>query len=259
MWKKPKSSRKLLILALLALALATLACQTLIPGAAPGKENLPPAPTRPATAPNAPADKPTDKPAQPLPPTQDAASKPPANPAHGGTDSLPDVIKKALEAQIKVGKFRVTMEVDSAGKKSRIITEVILPDRFHMVNPGGIETIIITDKAYMKTGETWQLMPGGNINFTGLIDSYKNLPLDFTDVKLIGEEKIKDTPTRVYGYTSTLKMGNTTFNSETKLWVRISDGLPIQQEVTNEANGVKAHNLMTIDYDPNLKIEAPIP
>ena len=77
----------------------------------------------------------------------------------------------------------------------------------------------------------------------------------------VGNETVNGQETVVYSYdmdmnkSSSMKMD---MKSAVKIWVRTSDGLPIKQEVSGEAMGVKSVSTQEIEYDPSIKIEPPV-
>ncbi len=77
------------------------------------------------------------------------------------------------------------------------------------------------------------------------------------DVKQVGTEDLNGQKTRVYEYLTEGTMMGVESKSTTRMWVRESDGLPLKQINDGEAAGVKSLTTQTVEYDPNIKVEAP--
>ena len=110
----------------------------------------------------------------------------------------------------------------------------------------------------MNTKGKWALNPAMSALVRPLLDEFRNIPTDVTDVHLVGPDDVNGVTTVVIGYTVTTTVAGTVAKSTTEAWLRVSDGLPVKQEIDSDVAGVKSHTSQTIDYDSSLTIDAPI-
>jgi hypothetical protein len=185
--------------------------------------------------------------------------------ACGGGSKLPDdpraAVVQALKTQMKTTPFRVTMDMEYDGKQSKNIIEFVSPTRLHM-NMGETDIILVDDKGYRKEDGKWIVddMMGSiassmsNMFNADIVDSMAGM---MKEVKQVGTEDLNGQKVRVYEYTSEGSMMGIDSKSTTRIWVRESDGLPLKQINDGEAAGVRSITTQTIEYDPNIKVEAP--
>ena len=157
------------------------------------------------------------------------------------------------------------------GHATTSVREFVAPDRTHIIGDGR-EVIIIGKTTYIKNGGEWQnlgtqmsdmaektkqrvqqLSPAEKADATkGLTGDYKSL----------GDETLDGIPTAVYemhGAFDTKVQGVGSIVMVTKYWIAKSDGLFRKEESDGEEAGMKVKTTSTYEYDPNIKIEAPIP
>jgi hypothetical protein len=82
------------------------------------------------------------------------------------------------------------------------------------------------------------------------------------DYKSLGDEMLDGIPTAVYEMHSQLDTkveGVGSIVTITKFWIGKSDGLFHKEESNGEEAGMKVKTTRTYEYDPSIKIEAPIP
>jgi len=270
--------KRILIYALVlaSLILASAAC-----GATATPTVLPPIPTRaqsapvaaPTVLPTQPAAAPTVAPATATrpPATATAAPQPAATavPTKAPTASpLPagdprDAILKAMKTQMGGKSYRVRQTSESSSGKTQSIVEFVPPDRYHITTNVGTNTtemIIAGKKAYQKIGDKWLDFPVDVGSFIQALTSAasEEAGKGISDVKLVGPDVLDGVPTLVYTYNSKAKFGDIETSSSIKLWVAVSDGLPRKMIVEGEAMGIKSTTTQLIEYDPSIKIEAPI-
>jgi len=171
------------------------------------------------------------------------------------------VVIKAIKAQLTAGPSRTLTLVETSDSKTQLTSEMVLPDRLHIVMESDgkrvSETIIISDTMWTRTGDgAWNSSPGGAAMLSMMgekeIDATTN---SITDVKLVGPELLNGTPTWVYTFTS--DRADLGVTSQVKIWIGALTGLPLQQQVEGEVGGTKSKTTQTITYDPSIKIEAP--
>ena len=178
--------------------------------------------------------------------------------ATGGSDPRADVVE-ASKRFIALPSFRANMEgIGQSEIKSQVDYQA--PDRFHVKYLGGtgagMEMIFIGKDGYMKSGDKWTKMPGGD-NIPTLRDSFTEDGLkSLSDVKYEGNETVNGTATSAYTYKNVTPVGDFPFTS--KMWVRNDTGVPLKIFVEYTNN--QALKNMTINYDTDAKItiEPPI-
>ena len=184
----------------------------------------------------------------------------------GGGSKLPDdpreAVVQAMKAQLKATPFRVTMDIESEGDKTKQVFEFVSPERFHM-NMGDMEIILVDGKAYRKQDNSWvedEMMASIASGLTGMFSdtAIASMTGMIKDVKQSGSEDIDGQKTRVYEFTSEGTIMGIESKSSGRMWVRELDGLPVKQVVDGEAAGMKSITTQIIEYDPNIKIEAPV-
>jgi hypothetical protein len=121
--------------------------------------------------------------------------------------------------------------------------------------------VIISPTLYLKQGATWQKLPGAQAGMMlGMLtdaDSLQQLLNAFGElvsytVTPIGPEDVNGVPAMAYSSEFTLKDGST---SKGKAWIG-TDGLLIQDQIETSSGMVVT---TTYNFDPNIKVEAPIP
>lgn len=200
----------------------------------------------------------------------DTASATANTQASTNNTALPDdpmaAIAQALKNQQAAGPYRVKTTIDSAEGKMEMIAEVKLPDQLRMitnVSDQKMEMVFVGSKGWMKMGDTWSETPLKLGDMLGQMNvmSAEILTETSSNAAKVGNETVNGQETVIYSYdmdmnkSSSMKMD---MKSAVKIWVRTSDGLPIKQEVSGEAMGVKSVSTQEIEYDPSIKIEPPV-
>jgi hypothetical protein len=160
--------------------------------------------------------------------------------------------------------FRMRVEVGIGGGKpaAATITEFMAPDRTRTKSEGADWTIIVIGaKHYQKQNGKWveTKNPVQDINAEAQRQIMDGLTKGTFDIKLIGADVVAGAPTQVYQVNGTLTVNKITMKGTNKLWIRVIDGLLVKQESTAEGGGVTASTVQTYEYDPTIKIDAPIP
>jgi hypothetical protein len=139
--------------------------------------------------------------------------------------------------------------------------DVILPDRFDITterNGKTAEMLIVGDKSYTKVKDQWVDAPFDIGSMTasfakGLIKDTK-----ISNVKFVKSDKVNGQPANVYTFDSVYAAEGLTVESATTVWIDTTTGLPVKFEIESTAAGVQSHTEQLIQYDPNIKIEAPL-
>jgi outer membrane lipoprotein-sorting protein len=155
------------------------------------------------------------------------------------------------------GEGKTPMQIDLSYEK---------PDRFHMTSRQtsasgnvNVETIIIGQDMYMKTGERWQKMPGTLGKTVPQIRQFfdeKGLE-SLKDVTYVGEDTVEGRDAYVYSYRNELGKGMAAYPFTSKIWVRQADGLPAKIEVTYEGGDLKSLTIV-YDYERTVSIKPPV-
>ena len=244
---------KFRVLLLACLAIAAVGCSAV--ATKTDTSNPVPAPTEVPTSAPTQAPQPTKIPA----PTATTAPTATSAPAANTLGDPKSAILKGLAAQLKTKSFRISSTSVTNGKTSTHSVEYVGPDRYH-IKTDTFEVILIGDKLYTNTKGKWALNATMSALVKPMLDEFRNLPTDITDVHPVGPEVVNGVATVAIQYTATVTVAGTVVKSTTKSWLRVSDGLPVKQEIDSElgAGGVKSHISQTIDYDSTIKIDAPI-
>ena len=118
----------------------------------------------------------------------------------------------------------------------------------------------------MKQGEKWIKSPinmgemmSGLLNQQNIEEMLKEM--DVADLKFIGLDTVNGKPTWVYQHATSMKVGEQAIKSQGKSWLGITDKLVYKMESESDSlvnKGGKTKTTVLYDYDPNIKIEAPI-
>jgi outer membrane lipoprotein-sorting protein len=179
----------------------------------------------------------------------------------GATTAPSDPKAAVIEASrkfIALKSLTGKIEADAATPYKQQV-EYAAPDRYHVVyreNSGAeTETIMGGNDAWVKSGDSWNKMPG-NTNPTPTM----RLPFteeglkSISDVKFEGEESVNGMPALVYSYKQVTVVGN--FPKKQTIWVSKSSGLPIKSYVEYSSGPIKTLKT-TFDTDSPVKIELP--
>ncbi len=237
-----------------------------------------PAATAPATAaPSsrpvaaAPTQAPTPEPTATTPPTAEPTAAPTQPAALSGTTiDMNNPIFKAYFAVYNKFPRRARSEVFNPKTKqtTTVVIETDAKDRasFEIGGVGGtsgisMSMVIISPTMYLKQGATWQKLPGAQSGtMLGMLtnaDSLQQLLNAFGEltsytVTPVGPEDVNGVPAIAYSTEITLKDGTT---SKGKAWVG-ADGLLIRDSIETSQGTVVT---TTYEFDPSIKVEAPIP
>jgi hypothetical protein len=194
-------------------------------------------------------------------PTPGVATTEPAPTAPPAVSSSTAVtaIVNASKAQLAAKSWRVKSNIESNGVSILGTLDYAAPDRYHLTT-STIEMISIGSKSYMKQNGTWVETP---LNVTSLIGSLMNSALpqelqnNITGAKLIGPDTLNGKPMSVYQFNNTMTANNINIATTTKLWVGESDGLPYQEVIQGNLNGIKTTTTNLVEYDPKIQIQDP--
>jgi hypothetical protein len=276
---------KFLVLLIVATALA--ACgggtKSAVPAAAPTQPSAPAKaaaptavpvavnPTVPPKATEAPptvSAKPTETP-PPAPtavPTQPKPTEAPQAQAPTGQAGI-DLMLGAMRAQLAQKAFRMNLTTVDGGETTNMTIEYVAPDSFHSKMSTGTELIVVKGASYMKGADgKWQKSPIDmsaavkQILSADMIDELaKSITVD--KMKFLGPDLLDGKPMWVYQYDTTMDLAGTKISTAAKVWLGVLDKLPYKQEGESDSvahKGSKTKTSGTWEYDPNIKIEAPI-
>ncbi len=173
----------------------------------------------------------------------------------------------AMRAQLAQKAFRMSMTTEDGGKTTDMLIEYVAPGSFHSKMSTGTEIIVIPGASYIKRADgAWQKSPA---DMSGLIkqvlsaDAIEELAKSITvdQVKFLGPDLIDGKPMWIYQYDTTMDLTGQKISSKAKIWLGVMDKLPYKQEGESDSvvnKGGKTKTNSTWEYDPNIKIEAPI-
>lgn len=158
------------------------------------------------------------------------------------------------------------------GQTSTDVQEFVAPDRMHNIEEGGKEVIVIGQTMYVKEDGRWRNLGtqmsdmaekmkerARKMSAEERAEAMKGLTADY---KSLADEMLDGRPTAVYEMHSQMDThmpGVGPIVTITKYWVGKSDGLFRKEETDGEEAGMKIKTTQTYEYDPNIRIEAPIP
>jgi len=218
-----------------------------------------------------PTQAPTSEPTATTPATAEPTAVPAQTAALSGTQIDPNnPIFKAYFAVYNKFPRRTRAEVFDPKTKqtTTVLIETDAKDHLHlevngMAGTSGItmSMVIISPTMYLKQGATWQKLPGAQSGtMLGMLtdaDSLQQLLNAFGElasytVTPAGPEDVNGVPAMAYSSEFTLKDGTT---SKGKAWIGV-DGLLVRDSVETSQGTVVT---TTYEFDPNIKVEAPIP
>lgn len=252
---------------------AAASANTASPAAVP-----PPAETTTAPA-VAPTTAPTEVPVATVVATEVPTSAPAASPVEttGPTGDAIDVIANAMQSMMQQKGIRANMITDTGtGKTITNTIEMAIPNRVHMKTYNGSEIIILRGESgaqsqvFMKNQSgKWSQMPAqfadtmaqiANPFDSSWVDELRKSTTT-TPIMFAGIDMVDGKPAWVYDFTSTTKIGDgNSVSAATKLWVDVSNKLPLKLESVSDSlvkSAPKAKTTILYEYDPNIKIEPP--
>lgn len=244
-------------------------------GAAPSTSPASPATLAPAGSPTPGATRVSTSPPPGSTPLATAATAPAATPtvaarptATGASSTPPNAdpraaLLQALQRLQQGGPYRTRTMVTDTATGTTVSTsqaEIIPPDRYHIVEslPTRIEVIVIGAKAYSKDQSgNWG---AANPQMAGTLVQAQQVAqaAQIGAVQVTGPDTLNGVPVLVYTFTETANVGSAVVTSAVKLWVGLANGLPLQQQVDGDFQGVKSRTVQSIEYDPTIQINPPL-
>lgn len=193
-------------------------------------------------------------------------------------------LRNTASEKLKSRNYRVVMSSESYKSVNDSspyyftseITEYILPDRRHYIlerktelNTTREETISIGQRKYSRqNNEVWkELLPVGNNNGggSGSGSGFSGSPLNYEktiEYKYKGKETVKNQKADLYEVLTTTKYNSPNFRATTIMTERFwfdKDGMFLKTEIESKINNkVNSHTVREYEYDPKIKIEAPV-
>lgn len=203
-----------------------------------------------------------------------ATTIPPTAPAsnlqNAPTDAPPDVIRRAMLAQLQAPRERVTTKIMSAdGTVTEMLMEFIAPANFH-IRSDTMEMIAVEGKgAWKKEGDAWETAdPALAQAFTSARDPKAIQELMdlvvWGEAKFMGAEILNGKPVWLYAYPTVVKgLGSdgSDIHGANQLWVGALDGLPyklVSESDSALTAGGKDHIEQIHEYDAVFTIEPPM-
>jgi outer membrane lipoprotein-sorting protein len=197
-------------------------------------------------------------------PTNSANSGEVNAPANVATNAAPAMTRENPAADIEAmadkflaeKTFRAKMR-GTGDKEVKTDLEFVAPDRFRIKTGPGLETIVIGKDVYLSMNGSFEKLPGAmDGSIPDLRATFnKEGRKWFSDVKYVGEESVGGKPSLVYEYKN--KGEGNLGENDSKIWVGKDDGLPLKIESRYKRGNLKTM-VIEYEYDPNIKIEAPV-
>lgn len=185
-------------------------------------------------------------------------------PANVATNAAPAMTRENPAADIEAmadkflakKTFRAKMR-GTGDKEVKTDLEFVAPDRFRIKTGPGLETIVIGKDVYLSMNGSFEKLPGAmDGSIPDLRATFnKEGRKWFSDVKYVGEESVGGKPSLVYEYKN--KGEGNLGENDSKIWVGKDDGLPLKIESRYKRGNLKTM-VIEYEYDPNIKIEAPV-
>jgi hypothetical protein len=145
-----------------------------------------------------------------------------------------------------VRSYRAKMELEAAGTKQEINIEVVAPDKFRMVIPGGLEIIMIGNDTYTKIGTAWTKTSGAS----GLGFDPNSIGTTIDSVQSANATRgatasVNGKTCQIYTYTA----------AGASQEMCVADGLPLRVISTS---GTSKTTITFSDYNASITINAPI-
>jgi hypothetical protein len=191
--------------------------------------------------------------------------------ALGGNDAQTAIsnAKQLLQTQ-PAYRVLTTSTTSMGGEPSNGLREFVAPDRMHIVERER-EIIIIGKTMYVKRGGAWRNMGtqmsdmaekmNGDIRNMSAEERAQALKGVSGDYRSLGDEMLGGTSTATYelrGRVDTQVEGIGAITTITKYWIGKDDGLIRKEESGGDEAGAKTKTTRIYEYDPDIKIEAPI-
>lgn len=163
------------------------------------------------------------------------------------------------EAMVKAGRFHSEGTATSQQGTTRMWSNVVWPDRFHIRN-GEQEFIIVPGKTYMKQGGEWMPLPMDmsqmvkSLSPEALRQGYENM----TNVKDLGESQRNGKNVRGYEYDTQATVMGVTAKSHVVLFVDPATKLPVHQDASGEAMGQKSDSSLDYTFSDDIDVKAPM-
>ena len=170
-------------------------------------------------------------------------------------------ITNMMNAFSTAPSYHTTTTITANDRTTTMNADVILPDRFDITterNGKTAEMLIVGAKSYTKVKDQWVDSPFDIGSMTasfanGLIKDTK-----ISNVKFVKSDNVNGQPANVYTFDSLYAAEGLTVESATTVWIDTITVLPVKFEIESTAAGVRSHTEQLIQYDPNIKIEAPV-
>ena len=179
-----------------------------------------------------------------------------------GTDPKGDVINAYRLQATKPYRLHETTTMSGQGGSqtfSRVL-EVVPPDRFHAMLDE-YESISIGDVQYTKVNGKWSQSSRGekrNVSKGVGKQILQQIESGALIITYIGRDSADGKAAQLYEMSGTMKIGETEIKGQQKIWISVAEGLPVKYASKSESP-YAIDSVLTYEYDPSIKIEAPIP
>ena len=172
------------------------------------------------------------------------------------SDAKADVIQ-ASHKLIALNSLSAKIEADAETPYDQKV-KYVAPDRYDVKyrdsSGAEVEMIMAGNDAYLKSGDSWNEIPGDNPTPT-FRNSFTDEALQsISDAKYEGEDLLDGQPTLVYSYNLITVVGN--FPVAQKIWVSRNSGVPVKCVVQYTNGPIKT---LTTTFDTETPVAISLP
>lgn len=167
-----------------------------------------------------------------------------------------EAVLSAMRAQRDAPFVRNEVATTIGGATTTRTIERVLPDRYRLTaDDGSPSLVVIGDRGWMQAGDRWVESPVA-LRMAGSLRSafYDAASIDAVaddaaDFALVGVEDVQGGSARRYRYVQAVDTEGVSMTIDTGVWVRRSDGLPVQVVVSTTSKGATSVTSQRIGYD----------
>ncbi len=166
-------------------------------------------------------------------------------------------IQTILKNMETSGPYRVEMDMDSAGQKTKMVGEIIMPHSMKM-KADAMEMIMTPNGVWMSQGGPLQKMPDGmKEQVQGMIKQGMNLGVQAVDAsECMGSTSFEGGTFDLYKYNANAEFMGIATKSKVDMYVN-GDGKAEWLVIDGEAMGMKSLTKQHITYDDSITIADP--
>ena len=172
-----------------------------------------------------------------------------------------DEVFAAWDAMIAAKSYRATIETSANNQTFEQTVEMIIPDRMRMTGGPGGDFLITPEGAWLRLpGQGWTEAPPGTSAMSKQFMSpefVEQAKAGVKSVAALGLESVRGKPAKTYQVEQVMTVMGIESETSTKLFVDVTSGRPVRQEVEGKAMGRTSRTVQDIEYVADLEIKAP--